>query len=141
MAIKIPKPSTVLAKEGKQRGTFGHWEDLGKIDTEFGKKHFVRLHIASDEKVDGETPIIKARFNLSNYPTSDLYKTRKRFLGKEPSEELEEKELYGMRAVFVVKHITPSEGEPYAVIDDVNDMYPVDEPEAHTTTEDDDLPF
>lgn len=88
--------------------------DLGIQDTQYGKKHQIRLVWQLSEKMeDGRPFTIGRRYGLSLNEKSSLFKDVKSWFGKAPPQELDVEKLIGSNCQLVVQH-NERDGSTYA---------------------------
>lgn len=88
--------------------------DLGLCDTQYGKKHQIRLVWQISEKMeDGRPFTIGRRYGLSLNEKSSLFKDVKSWFGKVPPAELDLEKLIGQNCQVVVQH-NERDGSTYA---------------------------
>jgi hypothetical protein len=102
------------ATEGSHDAVFCDVEDLGIIETQYGKKHQVRIVWQLAAKMDDGRPFtIGRRYGLSLHEKSALFKDLKSYAKKAPPQNLDLETLIGKPCQILVTH-TERDGSTYA---------------------------
>jgi hypothetical protein len=102
------------APEGTWDAVLCDVKDLGLCDTQYGKKHQIRLVWQISEKMeDGRPFTIGRRYGLSLNEKSSLFKDVKSWFGKIPPAELDLEKLIGQNCQLVIQH-SEKDGTTYA---------------------------
>ena len=102
------------APEGNHDAVFCDVEDLGIVETQYGKKHQIRLvwQIA-DKMEDGRPFTIGRRYGLSLHEKAALFKDLKSYAKKAPPQNLDLETLIGKPCQILVTH-AERDGSTYA---------------------------
>jgi hypothetical protein len=102
------------ATEGSHDAVFCDVEDLGVVETQYGKKHQVRIVWQLAAKMDDGRPFtIGRRYGLSLHEKSALFKDLKSYAKKAPPQNLDLETLIGKPCQILVTH-TERDGSTYA---------------------------
>jgi len=115
MAIMASRGGTYTpAPEGSHDAVFCDVEDLGIIETQYGKKHQVRIVWQLGLKMeDGRPYTIGRRYGLSLHEKAALFKDLKSYAKKAPPQNLDLETLIGKPCQILVTH-TERDGSTYA---------------------------
>jgi len=102
------------ATEGSHDAVFCDVEDLGIVETQYGKKHQVRIVWQLAAKMDDGRPFtIGRRYGLSLHEKAALFKDLKSYAKKAPPQNLDLETLIGKPCQILVTH-TERDGSTYA---------------------------
>ena len=102
------------ATEGSHDAVFCDVEDLGVVETQYGKKHQVRIVWQLAAKMDDGRPFtIGRRYGLSLHEKAALFKDLKSYAKKAPPQNLDLETLIGKPCQILVTH-TERDGSTYA---------------------------
>ena len=102
------------APQGNHDAVFCDVEDLGVVETQYGKKHQIRLVWQIAEKMeDGRPFTIGRRYGLSLHEKSALFKDLKTYAKKAPPQNLDLETLIGKPCQILVTHVE-RDGSTYA---------------------------
>jgi len=102
------------ATEGSHDAVFCDVEDLGIVETQYGKKHQVRIVWQLAAKMeDGRPFTIGRRYGLSLHEKAALFKDLKSYAKKAPPQNLDLETLIGKPCQILVTH-TERDGSTYA---------------------------
>jgi len=102
------------ATEGSHDAVFCDVEDLGIVETQYGKKHRVRIVWQLAAKMDDGRPFTIGRsYGLSLHEKAALFKDLKSYAKKAPPQNLDLETLIGKPCQILVTH-TERDGSTYA---------------------------
>ena len=102
------------APEGSHDAVFCDVEDLGVVETMYGKKHQIRLVWQLAEKMeDGRPFTIGRRYGLNLHEKAALFKDLKSYAKKAPPQNLDLETLIGKPCQILVTHVE-RDGSTYA---------------------------
>ena len=115
MAIVASRGGTYTpAPQGNHDAVFCDVEDLGVVETQYGKKHQIRLVWQLAEKMeDGRPFTIGRRYGLSLHEKAALFKDLKTYAKKAPPQNLDLETLIGKPCQILVTHVE-RDGSTYA---------------------------
>ena len=107
------------APEGTWDAVLCDVEDKGLCDTQYGKKHQIRLVWQISEKMeDGRPFTIGRQYGLTLHEKSSLFKDLKTWFGKAPPDNFDLEKLIGQNCQIVVTH-NERDGTTYANVQSV----------------------
>jgi hypothetical protein len=102
------------APQGNHDAVFCDVEDLGEVETQYGKKHQIRLVWQIAEKMeDGRPFTIGRRYGLTLHEKAALFKDLKTYAKKAPPQNLDLETLIGKPCQILVTH-AERDGSTYA---------------------------